>query len=145
MSIEIEELGNEVGTKNSLNKTSHKRAREKLQIRKETGMKERDIEVLLREGVKQLGGKAYKWVSPGNAGVPDRIVILPGGKVIFVELKQENGRLTRLQKVQQETLHGMGAVAVTLRGAEDVKMYLDVLKEMMERGAKAACVSTVLH
>ena len=108
-------------------------------------MKERDIEVLLREGVKQLGGKAYKWVSPGNAGVPDRIVILPGGKVIFVELKQENGRLTRLQKVQQEILHGMGAVAVTLRGAEDVKMYLDVLKEMMERGAKAACVSTVLH
>ena len=145
MSIEIEELGNELGTKNSLNKTSHKRAREKLQIRKETGMKERDIEVLLREGVKQLGGKAYKWVSPGNAGVPDRIVILPGGKVIFVELKQENGRLTRLQKVQQETLHRMGAVAVTLRGAEDVKTYLDVLKEMMERGAKAACVSTVLH
>ena len=108
-------------------------------------MKERDVEVLLREGVKQLGGKAYKWVSPGNAGVPDRIVVLPGGKVIFVELKQENGRLTRLQKVQQETLHGMGAVGVTLRGAEDVKMYLNVLKEMVERGAKAARVSTVLH
>ena len=108
-------------------------------------MKERDIEVLLRDGVKQLGGKAYKWVSPGNAGVPDRIVILPGGKVIFVELKQENGRLTRLQKVQQLTLRRMGVAAVTLRGAEDVKMYLDVLKEMMERGAKAARVSTLLH
>ena len=77
--------------------------------------------------------------------MPDRIVILPGGKVIFVELKQENGRLTRLQKVQQETLHRMGAVAVTLRGAEDVKMYLDVLKEMMERGAKAARISELLH
>ena len=108
-------------------------------------MKERDIEVLLRDGVKQLGGKAYKWVSPGNAGVPDRIVILPGGKVIFVELKQENGRLTRLQKVQQQTLRRMGVAAVTLRGAEDVKVYLDVLKEMVERGAKAARVSTVLH
>ena len=108
-------------------------------------MKERDIEVLLRDGVKQLGGKAYKWVSPGNAGVPDRIVILPGGKVIFVELKQENGRLTRLQKVQQLTLRRMGVAAVTLRGAEDVKVYLDVLKEMVERGAKAARVSTVLH
>ena len=108
-------------------------------------MKERDVEVLLRDGVKQLGGKAYKWVSPGNAGVPDRIVILPGGKVIFVELKQENGRLTRLQKVQQLTLRRMGVAAVTLRGAEDVKVYLDVLKEMVERGAKAAHVSTVLH
>ena len=145
MSIEIEELGNELGAKNSLNKTSHKRAREKLQLRKETGMKERDIEVLLREGVKQLGGKAYKWVSPGNAGVPDRIVVLPGGKVIFVELKQENGRLTRLQKAQQQTLCGMGAAVVTLRGAEDVNMYFNVLKEMVERGAKAARVSTVLH
>ena len=145
MNIEIEELGNVLGTKNSLNKTSHKRAREKLQMRKEIRMKERDVEVLLREGVKQLGGRAYKWVSPGNAGVPDRIVILPGGKVIFVELKQENGRLTRLQKVQQQTLRGMGAAAVTLRGAEDVKMYLDVLKEMVERGTKAARVSTVLH
>ena len=108
-------------------------------------MKERDIEALLRDGVKQLGGKAYKWVSPGNAGVPDRIVILPGGKVVFVELKQENGRLTRLQKMQQETLRAMGAAAVTLRGTEDVKMYLDVLKEMVERGAKATRVSTVLH
>ena len=108
-------------------------------------MKERDVEVLLRDGVKQLGGKAYKWVSPGNAGVPDRIVILPGGKVIFVELKQENGRLTRLQKVQQLTLRRMGVAAVTLRGAEDVKVYLDVLKEMVERGAKAARVSTLLH
>lgn len=145
MNIEIEELGNVLGTKNSLNKTSHKRAREKLQMRKEIRMKERDVEVLLREGVKQLGGKAYKWVSPGNAGVPDRIVILPGGKVIFVELKQENGRLTRLQKVQQETLRRMGAAAVTLRGAGDVKMYLDVLKEMMERGAKAARISELLH
>ena len=39
----------------------------------------------------------------------------------------------------------VGAAAVTLRGAEDVKMYLEVLKEMVERGAKAARVSTVLH
>ena len=39
----------------------------------------------------------------------------------------------------------MGAAAVTLRGAKDVKMYLEVLKEMVERGAKAARVSTVLH
>ncbi|WP_313994034.1 VRR-NUC domain-containing protein [uncultured Selenomonas sp.] len=108
-------------------------------------MKERDIEALLRDGVKQLGGKAYKWVSPGNAGVPDRIVILPGGKVIFVELKQENGQLTRLQKIQQDTLRAMGAAAVTLYGADEVRMYLEELKEMLERGAKAARISELLH
>ena len=50
-------------------------------------MRERDVERYLRERVKQLGGRAYKFVSPGNNGVPDRIVMLPGGKLFFVELK----------------------------------------------------------
>ena len=140
MSIEIEELGNELGTKNSLNKTSHKRAREKLQIRKETGMKERDVEVLLREGVKQLGGKAYKWVSPGNAGVPDRIVILPGGIIHFVEIKQENGCMSNLQFVQQEKLRALGAVAVTLYGASAVRYYLERVEGMIRREVKSARV-----
>ena len=50
-------------------------------------MRERDVERYLRERVKQLGGRAYKFVSPGNNGVPDRIVMLPGGKLFFVELQ----------------------------------------------------------
>ena len=145
MNIEIEELGNVLGTKNSLNKTSYKRAREKLQMRKEIRMKERDVEVLLREGVKQLGGKAYKWVSPGNAGVPDRIVILPGGKVIFVELKQENGRLTRLQKVQQEQLTRLKVPVATLYGIADVRKFLDWAKEHSTYDLQSARVSKVLH
>ncbi len=108
-------------------------------------MKERDVEVLLRDGVKQLGGKAYKWVSPGNAGVPDRIVILPGGKVIFVELKQENGRLTRLQKVQQEQLLRLKASVATLYGIADVRKFLDWAKEHSTYDLQSARVSTVLH
>lgn len=145
MSIEIEELGNELGTKNSLNKTSHKRAREKLQIRKETGMKERDVEVLLREGVKQLGGRAYKWVSPGNAGVPDRIVILPGGVIHFVEIKQENGCMSNLQFVQQEKLRALGAVAVTLYGASAVRYYLERVEGMIRNEVKTARLPAVLY
>ena len=145
MNIEIEELGNVLGTKNSLNKTSYKRAREKLQMRKEIRMKERDVEVLLREGVKQLGGKAYKWVSPGNAGVPDRIVILPGGKVLFVELKQKNGRRTRLQKMQQEQLMRLKASVLTLYGIADVRRFLDWAKEHSTYDLQSASVSTVLH
>ena len=46
---------------------------------------ERNIERKLVNGVKAMGGIAYKWVSPGNTGVPDRIVIFPDGKVEFVE------------------------------------------------------------
>ena len=145
MSIEIEELGNELGAKNSLNKTSHKRAREKLQLRKETGMKERDVEVLLREGVKHLGGRAYKWVSPGNAGVPDRIVILPGGVIHFVEIKQENGCMSNLQFVQQEKLRALGAVAVTLYGASAVRYYLERVEGMIRNEVKTARLPAVLY
>ena len=57
-------------------------------------MKESQIERRLVEGVKRLGGMCLKFVSPGTLGVPDRIIITAKGRVIFVELKAETGRLT---------------------------------------------------
>ena len=48
-------------------------------------MTEKEIERILVTGVRDLGGRAYKWVSPGNAGVPDRIVIFPGQAPIFAD------------------------------------------------------------
>jgi hypothetical protein len=59
---------------------------------------ERIIEEYLREEVKKIGGKAYKFISPGNDGVPDRMVVLPGGRISFVELKTIDGKLTVLQQ-----------------------------------------------
>jgi len=50
-------------------------------------MREKTIEERLRETVKRLGGLALKFVSPGFTGVPDRIVLMPGGRIYFVELK----------------------------------------------------------
>jgi len=69
---------------------------------------ERDIEAYLRKRVDALGGRAYKFVSPGNAGVPDRLVLLPGGRVVFVELKAPGRRPTPLQMVQQERIRALG-------------------------------------
>ena len=54
-------------------------------------MLEKDIEKLFRDEIKKAGGKAYKFTSPGNDGVPDRIVMLPGGHIVFVELKTDTG------------------------------------------------------
>ena len=60
---------------------------------------EKDIERALVEKVKKRGGYCLKWVCPGWTGVPDRIVLLPGGKVVFVELKRpKGGRLSPMQK-----------------------------------------------
>lgn len=65
-------------------------------------MLESALEQSVRQYVARCGGKAYKWVSPGNPGVPDRICLFPGGRIIFVELKQpglKDGRSRQQKKV----------------------------------------------
>ena len=60
---------------------------------------EKDIEQKLRKMVEKHGGLCLKWVCPGWTGVPDRIVLLPGGRIIFVETKRpKGGKLSELQK-----------------------------------------------
>ena len=86
-------------------------------------MLERDIEKILVKEIKAAGGLAYKFVSPGNDGVPDRIVILPGGEVIFVELKTDTGRLTKLQTVQVERIRKTGATVWVVKGLTGLGMF----------------------
>ena len=65
-------------------------------------MLESSLEQSVRKYVARCGGKAYKWVSPGNPGVPDRICLFPGARVIFVELKKpgaKDGRSVQQRKV----------------------------------------------
>ena len=50
-------------------------------------MRERDIELKLRDAVKAVGGLCWKFTSPGTSGVPDRIVLMPKGRIAFVETK----------------------------------------------------------
>lgn len=71
-------------------------------------MRESEIESYLRDRVRAVGGKAYKFVSPGNAGVPDRLVLLPGGRVVFAELKAPGKTSTPLQAAQQRKIAGLG-------------------------------------
>lgn len=66
-------------------------------------MLERKVEERLVERARKHGGLAIKWTSPAFSGVPDRILFLPGGRIIFVELKAPGEKLRPLQS----RIHGM--------------------------------------
>ena len=86
-------------------------------------MLEKDIEKLFRDEIKKAGGKAYKFTSPGNDGVPDRIVMLPGGRIVFVELKTDTGKLSRLQELQCRQIAELGQTVRILHGLAEVRDF----------------------
>ena len=88
-------------------------------------MKESAIEAKLVRMVRDRGGLCYKFVSPGNPGVPDRIVITPDGKSIYVELKTEMGRLAAVQHWQLEQMRKRGLDVRVLKGLPEVKAFVE--------------------
>ena len=98
-------------------------------------MAEKDIERFLVNGVKKLGGVAYKFVSPGNAGVPDRLIVMPGGRVYFVELKTDAGYATVLQKRQMDRLLRLGCDVNLVRGLDGIKTLLARTTAEQKEGA----------
>ena len=88
-------------------------------------MRESSIETRLVRMVRDRGGLCFKFVSPGNPGVPDRIVITPAGRTVNVELKTEVGRLAAIQKWQHEEMRKRGADVRTLKGLDQVKAFVE--------------------
>jgi len=87
-------------------------------------VRERDIEAYLRDEIRKAGGRAYKFVSPGNNGVPDRIVILPGGEVIFVELKAPGKKPTAIQSAQIAKIKALGCKVYVIDSKAGVDVFL---------------------
>lgn len=81
---------------------------------------EKSIEEYLAKRAKSIGGKAYKFVSPGNAGVPDRIVIFPGGRIVFAELKCETGKISVAQKNQIAKLMALNQTVRVIYSKDEV-------------------------
>lgn len=70
---------------------------------------EKEIEKKLVKIVRAHGGLCLKWVCPGWSGVPDRIVLMPGGQIFFIELKRpKGGVLSGRQKWWADKLTNMG-------------------------------------
>ncbi|MEG1165783.1 MAG: VRR-NUC domain-containing protein [Oscillospiraceae bacterium] len=93
-------------------------------------MTEAQIESRMVRMVRERGGLCYKFTSPNNPGVPDRIVITPDGRTIYVELKTLIGRLAAVQKWQISEMQKRGADVRVLLGWEAVR---DFVEEMMPK------------
>lgn len=71
-------------------------------------MKESVIEARLRKAVERAGGRCLKFVSPGHTGVPDRIILMPGGRVYFAETKAPGEKERARQEYVQRKLSELG-------------------------------------
>lgn len=86
---------------------------------------EKAVEQYLVARVKACDGLCPKWISPGNRGVPDRIILLPGGVVIFAELKRPvGGRPGALQQIWLRSLTRLGFRCITLSSRKDIDALL---------------------
>lgn len=82
-------------------------------------MQESDVERYLINKVNMHDGWALKFVSPGVSGVPDRIVLFKGGRMVFVEVKRPGGRLSPLQRAVHKKLRGLGFDVEIIESEED--------------------------
>lgn len=94
---------------------------------------EKDIERKLRQAIERRGGLCLKWVCPGWAGVPDRIVLLPGGVIHFVETKRpKGGELSALQIKWREWLSRLGFSCWVARSESDLAFFLASIRTKEE-------------
>jgi hypothetical protein len=91
---------------------------------------ERDVEAYLGRRVKQMGGKCDKFIPDQNNGMPDRIVMLPGGVLIWVELKRcEDEDARKLQRMQHRKLRRLGQRVEVVRTKAEVDELLSEFAE----------------
>lgn len=96
---------------------------------------EKDIEKKLREKVAALGGHCLKWVCPGWSGVPDRIVLLPGGRIYFVETKRpKDSKINALQIWWRNKLRKLGFSCWTVWDFDDLATFLEYIQKERENG-----------
>ena len=96
-------------------------------------MKERTIEQKLVEAVRHAGGLAPKFTSPGLVGVPDRIVLLPDGKLAFVEVKTHGKKPRPVQNLRKRQLELLGYKVFVLDDTQKIK---DILKDIQGGGTE---------
>ena len=92
---------------------------------------EKEIERYLKREIEKLGGLLLKFVSPGNDGVPDRIAIMPDGRVWFIEFKTEGGDLRPLQAYWAVTLLDRNQRVTAIRGMDEARAFVVLLQGVL--------------
>ena len=90
--------------------------------------KEKQVEYRLVSQVQKAGGMAVKFVSPGMAGVPDRIVLMPGGRVAFVEVKRPGGKMRPLQLRRKRQIEDLGFQVFCLDDPDLIGGMIDAIQ-----------------
>lgn len=95
-------------------------------------MREREVERHLRRRVEELGGKCRKFIPDQDPGYPDRIVMLPGGILVWVETKRpKGGRVEPLQGLRHEELQGLGQEVFVVWTKEQADELMALLAQRM--------------
>jgi len=92
-------------------------------------MKESEIEKYFKWRIERMGGKTWKFTSPGVSGVVDRIAALPDGRTLWVELKTKGGKLSELQKRHGAELIKLNQSYKVLWTKEQIDAYITTLSE----------------
>lgn len=93
-------------------------------------MLEKQIEKKFSEKCIKIGGRAFKFVSPGVNGVPDRIVLMPKGKIVFVEFKAPGKKLRPLQEKRKEELEALGFKVYVIDSVKGVEEAIGELTQL---------------
>ena len=91
-------------------------------------MREKTLERKLVEAATRMGGLALKFTSPGMAGVPDRLLLFPNGKIVFVEMKAPGKQPTSLQRLRHAQLRNLGFRVYVLDDLVQIRKLLDEMK-----------------
>lgn len=90
---------------------------------------EKSIERYLVEQAKQNGLLCLKYSNPNMVGYPDRLLVLPGGGVVWVELKSKGRKPTKIQQIRMSELTGMGHLVEVIDNKADIDKLIKTIKK----------------